>query len=296
MATESKRGCGYRKAGGIYVVGDGIGEPVDWMPFCIDYPFAQGLLWALPERLFRTVGPLGEGILPSRWLAPPKVGLIWIGKKHYSDPAEFVKEAMRQGVSRRLGHLPVGLKPGTPIALAHVNAIHAEEFEFAKPEDLTIIQSPHCAVCSDVPGAKAIVNASIVPPHHRRKSPVAQIGGVFYLFHARAVEVVLPESVAARPEIQHECQKQGVVIVAVPDNDRDHVVPGWKLPQFLRKAAGEPELPLDDRRENQLAEARNGVPSFGEVRYPGESKPDGEESQCFDDDNQTPDDFDEFNE
>lgn len=29
MACEPKRGCGYRKVGGIYLVGGGIGVPCD---------------------------------------------------------------------------------------------------------------------------------------------------------------------------------------------------------------------------------------------------------------------------
>src|SRR5260370_22228167 len=33
MAVEAKRGCGYRKAGGLYLVGGGIGLPCDRLPY-----------------------------------------------------------------------------------------------------------------------------------------------------------------------------------------------------------------------------------------------------------------------
>lgn len=33
MASETKRGCGYRKVGGMYLVGDYIRVPCDRLPF-----------------------------------------------------------------------------------------------------------------------------------------------------------------------------------------------------------------------------------------------------------------------
>ena len=33
MAIEQKRGCGYRKVGGLYMVGGGIGVPCDRLPY-----------------------------------------------------------------------------------------------------------------------------------------------------------------------------------------------------------------------------------------------------------------------
>jgi len=36
MAQESKRGCGYRKVGGLYLVGDGIFVPCDRLPYLLE--------------------------------------------------------------------------------------------------------------------------------------------------------------------------------------------------------------------------------------------------------------------
>lgn len=70
-----------------------------------------------------------------------------------------------------------------------------------------------------------------------------QVAGVFGLFRMRAIECVLPASQAADPAIQATCQERGVEIVSVPDDDPDHVVPGWKLPAFLREKP-QADLPL----------------------------------------------------
>ena len=35
MAIESKRGCGYRKVGGLYLVSTGTGEPCERLPMPI---------------------------------------------------------------------------------------------------------------------------------------------------------------------------------------------------------------------------------------------------------------------
>lgn len=61
MAVETKRGCGYRKAGGLYVVGE-FENPVSvpWMPFCTDYEQTRSLQWADPARLFATAKGMGD--------------------------------------------------------------------------------------------------------------------------------------------------------------------------------------------------------------------------------------------
>ena len=36
MAVEAKRGCGYRKVGGLYLVSDGLGIPCDRLPITLE--------------------------------------------------------------------------------------------------------------------------------------------------------------------------------------------------------------------------------------------------------------------
>jgi len=52
-----------------------------------------------------------------------KIGLMWVGVQHYPTVEGFVKEALRVGVSKRVGVLPRDVKVGTWIALAHPRAI-----------------------------------------------------------------------------------------------------------------------------------------------------------------------------
>lgn len=143
VSYERKRGCGYRKGGGIYIVADG-----DPSPCC-----------KLPIPL--TVCPTcNAGIKPARgwtwvnldpWISDPcrveerrgycylsepvgKVGLIWVGEKFYPTPADFVREAVDMGVSRRVTAIPKDFKLGeTIVVLAHRKAI--PDFENYDPEN-----------------------------------------------------------------------------------------------------------------------------------------------------------------
>jgi len=62
--------------------------------------------------------PLG-GAIPEG-----KHGLIWIGEGHYPTPEDFLAEARRMGLSRKIGALPKGFELGkTVVYLAHRKAI-----------------------------------------------------------------------------------------------------------------------------------------------------------------------------
>jgi hypothetical protein len=51
---------------------------------------------------------------------PPKFGLQWVGAKFYPSPGEFLSEARAQGISKRIGQIPKGIKLGeTIVLLAH---------------------------------------------------------------------------------------------------------------------------------------------------------------------------------
>ena len=63
MAVEAKRGCGYRKVGGLYMVGGGVGIPCDRLPFeltvcsCCGQGIkqARGWTWVDVAKLFQGV-------------------------------------------------------------------------------------------------------------------------------------------------------------------------------------------------------------------------------------------------
>jgi len=148
---ESRRGCGYRKpaAGGvgIYLVGPSTGSPCGRMPFKLErcptcntgIKPSRGWNWVTPSKLF---GPADEHPLsyalttcahrdsvichscPLGGAIPEgKHGLIWIGEQHYPKPEDFLFEARRMGLSRKVGALPKGFVLGeTIVYLAHRKA------------------------------------------------------------------------------------------------------------------------------------------------------------------------------
>lgn len=139
---DHKRGCGWRKAGGMYLMGSGDSFKCGRLPI----PFG-------------TCPCCGYGIRPSRqptWVDADKIIyasekvcdqaehdcercpinkafteesfgqalLIWIGERHYPTVDHFEREAEQQGVSRRIQAIPRGFVVNkTWVLLAHPKAI-----------------------------------------------------------------------------------------------------------------------------------------------------------------------------
>jgi len=129
---EAARGCGYRKKGGIYIVGGKLTASCGMFPIPL------------------TVCPCcGAGIKPSRgwtWVSDKllegiecksgacnncdmiknndRFGLLWIGEEFYQRPTNFIQEAAMRGISRRLSGVPRDFIVGkTVVLLAHRKAI-----------------------------------------------------------------------------------------------------------------------------------------------------------------------------
>lgn len=134
---EQARGCGYRKPGGIYLVGPSGGRdcgrlpvPLTVCPCCsAGIKPSRGWTWIAGNLLQHACTP-GPGklcancfALKDDWTNQEKIGLIWIGESFYATPAAFVAEAAKVGVSRRLANLPLNFKIGQWVALAHRKAI-----------------------------------------------------------------------------------------------------------------------------------------------------------------------------
>lgn len=145
---EPKRGCGYRKAGGIYLVGPRLGAPCCKLPFPLTvcptcgggiHP-ARGWTWVDVGQLFgqepclrsnsardpqnHMVDAVLYALNPPCPLEYPaklgKAGLIWIGEQYYKTPEDFLAEASRMGISRRISAVPRGFVLGeTWVLLAH---------------------------------------------------------------------------------------------------------------------------------------------------------------------------------
>jgi hypothetical protein len=139
---EGKRGCGYRKPGGLYLIGPPTGHNCCKLPFplticpCCGAGIrpARAWTWVNSEKLFRDepcVAPLQADLARCPLSRPQDLGtagLVWIGEKFYPTPESFLKEAREMGISRRIGTVPKDFKLGeTWVLLAHRKGIIAEE-------------------------------------------------------------------------------------------------------------------------------------------------------------------------
>ena len=216
MAVEAKRGCGYRKVGGLYMVGGGVGIPCDRLPFeltvcsCCGQGIkqARGWTWVDVAKLFQGAHvwqeneiaprPCGcaHGFCPlcNRPETMGKAGLLWIGEKFYKFPADFVKEGVELGFSRRIKAVPQGFKVGeTWVLLAHSKSI--------------------CKIEPATPEVQAKFGAN-------EKQPV-YTPGIFYVWLPQRLEKIVLESTRGTEEID-ALEKRGITPVFVPDSDTDH--------------------------------------------------------------------------
>ncbi len=158
VSIESRRGCGYREAGGLYLVGDAFGEACHRLPFALDicptcgHGIRQSRAWTWIDavKLFVPSCSLGREASPhcsacvicdpSKLLPTDEIkegeehpnrgksGLIWVGEKYYRFPETFIAEADRMQISRRIKAVPQGFVIGqTWVFLAHVKAIFNRE-------------------------------------------------------------------------------------------------------------------------------------------------------------------------
>lgn len=137
---DSERGCGFRKEGGLYLIGGAPSAPCGLLPLAIPpcptcssgIKPSRGWTWVDADRLFATVGcgglscascPLGQPL--------GRVGLLWIGEQFYPTPQDFLREARLQGISRRISTVPRDLVIGeTGVLLAHRKAIRSVDGTF----------------------------------------------------------------------------------------------------------------------------------------------------------------------
>lgn len=134
---EHRRGCGYRKPGGLYFVCPPTGRSCGALPIELSVcptcrhgiKPARGWTWINLAALVAVRGCKKEGGCGDCPIADAKiqdVGLIWIGEKFYPHTLAFNKEAATQGISRRITQVPRKFKLGeTWVALAHRKAIEA---------------------------------------------------------------------------------------------------------------------------------------------------------------------------
>lgn len=217
MAVEARRGCGYRKVGGLYLVSEPGGFPCDRLPFPLTVcpvcscgiKQTRGWTWVNAKALFG--GPHMEcGDDMHRHWCPvcngeiERAGLVWIGTQFYPTPESFTLEAYKLGMSRRLTAVPRDFKLGeTWVLVAHPKAI---------------TKRPEPAIVDDKP------------------APVEYLPGIFQVWKPQRIEKIMLESQRGSEEAA-DLEKRGVTPVFVPDDDKDHQGSVYDKPV-------EPALPL----------------------------------------------------
>src|SRR4030095_13225521 len=197
MAIEPKRGCGYRKVGGTYLMGGRLGAPCCKLPFALDVcptcasgvkqtrgwtwidprPWLKGECRYQPADAFADASnPLHCAAADPARLGDP-VGLLWIGTQFYPTPGHFSTEAASLGISRRLTAVPRNFLPGRDwVFLAH---------------------------------PKTMIGGEPKP-------------GVFALFKPTHIEKIVTQSQSEDVAAMEVLRKRGITPVIVPDDDKDH--------------------------------------------------------------------------
>jgi hypothetical protein len=197
MAIEARRGCGYRKVGGLYLCSGGEDS---WsgccqLPIFLDIcPTCHGGI--KPSRGWQWVDPrpwLGKGCKLNSIHCPlspmssvvlgARVGLLWVGAEYYPTPNDFTNEIARMGVSRRIRAVPKGIELGR-----------------------TWVWFAHPKVWFNVETNK-------------------WIGGVFSCFRPRRIEQIVTETQWLDRDFMQKLDDRGISAVMVPDDDPDHARP-----------------------------------------------------------------------
>ena len=211
MAVEAKRGCGYRKVGGLYLVSGRMAAsccklpiPLTICPCCgAGIKQTRGWTWVNPELLINAGGCLENrgGACPAAnpALLGQRCGLLWIGRAFYKSVDDFSTEAAALGISRRLTAVPRGFEVGkTWVLLAHPEAVSSDQgkgagiFRMFLPERIELIVKQSAF--------------DVVARIHAQKGHVVEIS---------PAELMVVDRFNAD-------LKRGVTWVPVPDDDPDH--------------------------------------------------------------------------
>lgn len=196
MAVEKRRGCGYRKVGGLYLCGEGGGESCCKMPIPLDIcptcnhgiKQSRGWQWIDPRPWLAGecthIRPMCPLISP--WILGDRVGLIWVGTQFYPTPEDFEREARESGISRRIKAVPRGIEIGkTWVFLAHPRAVFREDG--STPDGVKVFKP-----------------------------------GVIKVFKPTRIEKIVTQTQSEDEDEMAELEKRGITPFVVPDNDRDH--------------------------------------------------------------------------
>lgn len=122
--VDQKRGCGWRKEGGIYLRADSSGMECGKLPFPLDVcpcchagiKPSRGWTWINPAPFVEKVECKKKDSLSCSLCVlshpPERAGLLWVGEKFYPTPEAWLSESCNQGISRRIAAVPKDFKVG----------------------------------------------------------------------------------------------------------------------------------------------------------------------------------------
>lgn len=284
MAVEAARGCGYRKVGGLYIVGGFEGVPCCRLPVVLDIcptcgqgvKFSRGIQWVAPELVFKgfpecvtslptyLASDLAKVSCP---LAFPKdkMALMWVGEKFYT-PDTFSKEALEMGVSKRISAFPKGFVLGkTRVLLAHKNAVKAGEDEMGRPvykpgvfmsfvpqrleRIVTVTMNAVVQALLACEADLKLGNKAAAP--QPTKEELVVLAAQYLTDEGQAAA----EKVVAEFYWVYEDVKRGITLVVVPDDDPDHL-------QAERKKRSVPKRAQREESEEEQVEKYAALDEF----------------------------------
>lgn len=157
IRNEKRRGCGYRKQGGLYLMAGGPAGPCGKLPLPLEVCSccgqgikpARGWTWVGGQKLFGNVRcsfGIEEGksrqYCKDRCILdhpPERMGLLWVGEAFYPTPEHFLQEGLAVGISRRLHAIPLDFKVGdTWVLMAHRKAITVHDTNKPDPDAVAL--------------------------------------------------------------------------------------------------------------------------------------------------------------
>lgn len=215
MAIEEKRGCGYRKVGGLYLCGEYIHVSCDRLPMLLGtcptcgqgIKVSRGFTEINPLKLWGPHDNCSDRYRPCHVCDPQDqpAYIMLVGEKFYKTPADFMEEARRLGISKRIPFVPKGLELGkTVLYLAHHKAVEVRE-PVALQQAMSILEESQ----TSQPRLLEV-----------EKKPEKALG-IFTAFIPHRVEKLIWES-EATPEELARLEKRGIKAVIIPDGDKEH--------------------------------------------------------------------------
>lgn len=236
MASETKRGCGYRKVGAMYLVGDYISVPCDRLPYPLEVcpvcgagiKVGRGLTKINPLKLFGNHTKTAQKeVITGGFEKPTELQdvtercdchypcfmcdpieepayIMGVGERHYHTPRDFMNEGITQGLSKRIAQIPKDFELGkTIIYLAHPKACEAKE-AVAVQQAMNILEAQQPTLIDAEKVKKAM--------------------GIFSVFIPQRIEKLFWQSEFDNltTKDKEQLTKRGITPISIPDGDKDH--------------------------------------------------------------------------